>query len=224
MQGFMKTLLFLLAIRQLTAHGHLLLSLALQKIWIPAAWQTSTYTWLEGCAGSLKQAGGWECDLSSQCSRSCSEKRQPKMPVTSTLGMVSKAIQQTRSAPTLTPCFFHSRTWFVHIKYCKFVGIRTLFYRSQFFDFDESDENAIRSGTGFLCLVLCCVGCSAPPLSLQSALSLQFSSLAGWTLTFQKADSIVDYWCVGVMAAILKKKNICFYTWMLHKNSIHKGT
>ena len=85
-----------------------------------------------------------------------------------------------------------------HIKYCKFVGIRTLFYRSQFFDFDESDENAIRSGTGFLCLVLCCVGCSAPPLSLQSALSLQLSSLTGWT--FQRINSIVNYWCVGQRA------------------------
>ena len=31
------------------------------------------------------------------------------MPLTSTLGMVSKAMQQPRSAPTLTPCFFHSR-------------------------------------------------------------------------------------------------------------------
>jgi hypothetical protein len=221
MQGFMKTLLFLLAIRQLTAHGHLLLSLALQKIWIPAAWQTSTYTWLEGCAGSLKQAGGWECDLSSQCSRSCSEKRQPKMPVTSTLGMVSKAIQQTRSAPTLTPCFFHSRTWFVHIKYCKFVGIRTLFYRSQVFSWRIRWESyEIRTWLPLSCPV--CVVCSAPPLqtSICPVTSAQFSYKVN--INISKSWQYCGLLVYSTKGSQNEKRTFIF-TGMFHKNNIPKG-
>ena len=102
------------------------------------------------------------------------------MPVTSTLGMVSKAMQQTRSAPTLTPCFFHSR-FIVEHDLCTLSIANLLGLEHYSIDLkslvEESDEKAMRSLPGFLCPVLCCVVCGAPPLepSICPVTSAQFS-------------------------------------------------
>ena len=104
------------------------------------------------------------------------------MPVTSTLGMVSKAMQQTRSAPTLTPCFFHSR-FIVEHDLCILSIANLLELEHYSIDLkslaEESDEKAMRSGPGFLCPVLCVLSAVPLPFRLQSALSHQLSSLTG---------------------------------------------
>ena len=93
-----------------------------------------------------------------------------KMPVTSTWGMVRKTMQQPRSAPSGPCCIYHRWTVILHINYCESVWIRTSLYRSKFFE--ESDQKAIRTGPGFFCPSLSCIGCAVPfPLLPQSALS-----------------------------------------------------
>ena len=102
------------------------------------------------------------------------------MPVTSTLGKDRKAIQQTRSAPTLTPRFFHSR-FIVEHDLCTLSIANLLELEHYSIDLkslaEKSDEKAMRSLPGFLCPVLCCVVCGAPPLepSICPVTSAQFS-------------------------------------------------
>jgi len=108
---------------------------------------------------------------------SAQRKRQSKLPVASTIGIISKAGQQSMSAPSLISCFFLGRHDFytlstanmLHLENCS-IAIKSL--KDQFRKQLHLDLDSF-----FLsCVVLALV---ALLLSFQCALLLYFSSLTG---------------------------------------------